>query len=70
MQYFPSLKNEKIVNLFKDWKDVTFSKLMQVGRYTNPASAFNKVVELVQMWVLKNISLSKSNFVTVKVDKE
>lgn len=69
MKYFPSIKNEKIVNLFKDWKDVAFNKVMQVGRYTNPATAFAKIIELVQLWVLKNISLKESNFISVKVDK-
>lgn len=67
--YFPSLKNEKIVNLFKDWNDVAFSKVMQVGRYTNVASAYAKIAELVQLWVLKNLSLGNSKFITVKVKK-
>lgn len=62
-EFIPSIKNNKILDLFKEKNKVTFSELMKVWKYRSPISAMDKIYELISMWKLTNIIIKDSEFI-------
>ena len=58
-----SKKWQKVLDLFKS-KSVAFSKVMEVGKYTNPQSAYDYIVKLATFGKINNVWIGKSFFVT------